>query len=1409
MVAFLPGAPKKAAYTADDLATYAATASNVKFSSGNAKAITINKNGVLSIGKPAKNVTLTATPGDGNPDKNAKKSMKLTVDYDKTDELGLQITKMEPWGDETIISKPDNETPEFTDSTVAFLALQVQYKDSDNKWYDVADEANFTNYKLSVSGGKILYNDYDGTAVIATASAVTKITLTNNSKRTDKTKTYTLTNKGISGLAKSTKAPKVKIAGTLQADYPYNQYLRVQLSNQVKEDKPEYIKDFSKLYVKVDFDWTSLNAKKPDAQAIFADQMEPKGYLPVNKDGSFDLSFEYDGYDKLAAGSYKIKINFGEIDDDGNFKSVAPAAAQTIKVAKPKKLSFKPTTSYSISATDNGYAVLTGKGTYRSVTFSKLQNANIKGKENKFLRYFEIKTISGKQCICLTDNYYTDVKDANINLDFSDKKFKDDLTGYVTYVAYDQSGNTVTNTVKLTLKVSAPKATITKYSLSTSGVIGKAAGSKVRIYVVDSKKNPVAMAAALYGDNKETPVWDKTQAIFSGNMLELSAKAALTQPTYEIPVTFLPASSYYAAKYEALPEAQQTAFLQDYGITLKAKVTAKDLTTVNKGRIKVDAKRLNQTFTPYMFDGTNYYTIVDYDEVYAGTEINKITNNSVKVGSGDSAPQLIKIERIGEYNTFMVSMSKALFSQAVKADTRNTFYDKKGKAKTLSVKADVCYNAEGTQKDSFTFKLTMPAKAPTYTDQGEGGLTDYEQAVDVLNQNKDAIAADVTLAYDYDSDAWDIKAAQWDLYEALVRAVGYDSGIDFEVYEDEAEYDGVQKISQMLRPGAVDEPTTTVNGSLPITATLKSYATPAQTTTIVFTLTIPKKETLPSEVSTGVSSFLTANTAKYAVNTVTEADILSDLRANMKDWAAEQDPVIDLTNIRFRIEDFEVSEAKFDEAGDPQAGSVTGKVVIWNIHLNESSNAEPPINYTIAAPVDSDEVINVVKTALGIGTESEGANSETIIAELAVANTKDGVKADVLAVAQKAAGFAYTVAYKDDTEASFDFTPVAATTDGSIKFTLVVKDGDDNYIGTKGADDVITPTEITLAETTLTKNADIMTVAEAATAVTAWVTKVTGDSATAEDKAVLTNAANEAAAATAIATAAGVKSTVSVAVEHWDKKDATFNEDGYVKGTVVLSKGGSTNKKEAKVDFELNLPASGAWTMTDAETAVEDAVKKAGIYVSNTNVKTDAGKAAVAAQMLAAAKAAVPETKFTVAIKQTGDPAADVKLVVTDATTSAPGKVTLALMLTEVLGSNAEAGTEPQKKEVTVEHAIPQLPEGSGTTEPDTPEAITITDTLTNAIKTAVTTAISDTTSPIEIKADTQWSAISVQILAAASNADGVTPNFEVVAAETNQLQINTTATINLVVRQKNLPTNKADVVIDNITLTTDNEGGV
>lgn len=1398
LVAFIPGAPDKAAYTSDDLSTYAAKAENVKFTSGN-KAITIAANGTITVNKPAKNVVLTATPGDGNPDKNAKKSMKLTVNYDTTGELGLQITRVDSDDNYLETFSADNKAPEFTDSTVANFALQVQQKNDNGRWEDVAYEENFTNYKLAVKGGKILYNSNDGTAVITTASAVTTITLTNNNVKPAVKTDYVLTNKGISTLATGTKAPKVTLVkgkNTLQAGYYYSeQQIKVQLTNSVKAGNASYIEDFSKLYVKTDFDWTSYNVKKPDAQDEFVYEMNPKGYQRVAKDGSFYLNFQDDEYStNLTAGSYKVKISFGEIDEDGNFKSIAPAAAAAIKVVKSKAVSFKPVTSYKISATDNGYASLTGKGNYDGVYFSKLQNANIKGKENKFSRYFEIGYNDNyDQVIRLTANYYTDVNDPDINLDFSDKKFKDDLTGYVSYYAYNYGNDDyVEGTVKITMSVTAPAAAITKYTVSTSGVVGTAAGSKVTVFVTDNKKNAVELAGVNYG---EGTTWDYA---YGGNTIQFTAKAALTaKAKYEIPIVILPADSYYVTEYEKITDTDaKTAFVNKYGVPLTVKVTANDLTTVNKGRIKVDSKQLSQTFTPYYFDGTNYYTYVPFSEVYTGTVIDHITNNSVIVGTGDS--QLIKIERDGAYNNFKVTMSKALLEQAIKADvkpdgktTKGTFYDAKGKAKTLNVKADVCYDAQGIQKDTFTFKLTMPANRSAYVDDEDGGLTAYEKAIDDLNKNKKAIAEKVTVTYDEWNEEWNIYDAQWDLFLEISEAVGEDSGIDFR-----DAWDGY--VENILGLGEMDEPTTTTDGKLPITATLKSYDG-SKTSIIVFEIPIPKLETTPDDVTAGVSAFLDENGEKYAVNTVTETEVLTDLRAYMKTWAAEQDPAIDLTPIRFTIDKFTVDPAGFDANGTPKLGSVTGTVVIRNIHTDYAERVEIE-DWTIDAPVAKAEVINEVKEALGIATGTGETNDADIIAELVVSNTVEGVKADVLAVAQKAAGFAYTVEYKDNTDASFAFTPVG-TAAGSISFTLVVKDSDGEYIGEEKNEDgsIKTPaTEIKLDTTPLTANENIMTVAEAEAAVKAWVDKVTGETATDEEKAVLTSATSDSIVGV-VKTAAKLKNDdkLNVTVEGFENKPATNNEDGYVKGTVVLTKGGTTNPKEAEVSFELKLPME--WTLANAATKVTTAVANADIYVSNTNVKTDAGKATVAAQILEIAKNAVPNDKFTVAIKQENE--ADVKLQVKEATVSAAGEVSLELVITEVPAEGGTLGTQ----NVTVKYAIPQLPEGSGTVEP---EVIAITDVLKKAISDAVTDAISDAENPIEIKADTEWSTISEEILAAANGADGVVSNFEVVAGS-DPLQIDSEskkATINLVVQQKNLTTNKADITIENIALTEDSD---
>lgn len=594
------------------------------------------------------------------------------------------------------------------------------------------------------------------------------------------------------------------------------------------------------------------------------------------------------------------------------------------------------------------------------------------------------------------------------------------------------------------------------------------------------------------------------------------------------------------------------------------------------------------------------------------------------------------------------------------------------------------------------------------------------------------------------------KWAAWDLWNTILQTVGEDSGIDTLIYDDDyEEAPSGSKFSEVLVVDKATVPTTTADGTLPITVKLRSMDTPQVVSSIAFTLTIPKLETAAADVKAGVSKFLSDNEAKYAVNTVTDAQIRTDLRAYMKEWAAEQNPVIDLTAIRFSVDNFKVEEAGFVD-GTPHGGKVSGKVHIWNIHTGNEDYVE--IAITIPTPAESSTVIGKVKEVLGIGTETGGVNNTATIAELAIANAKEAVKADVLSVANKAAGYPYTVEYKKDNNADvFDFKEVGAEA-GSISFTLVVKDSAGNYIGeekdeegeiTKAAD------EIKLEVTPLTANANIMTVAEAKTAVEAWIAKVNTAAADSEDRAFLATASAENIVAT-VKTGAELKSdaTLSVTVDSFANVSASIEKDGYVKGTVVLKKGGTTNKKEEKLPFNFTLAKTGAWTLEAAATAVTEAVAAADIYLTNDNVKTDAGKAAKAAEILAIAKAAVPADKYDVAIKQEGadDAKKDVKLVVTEAAVGKAGEVSLVLMITD---KNAEAVTKT--KDVTVTHDIPALEDEGTEPTPPTPPTFTAGG-IADAIASITTAAVessdvkTDSDSNLSIEITTAQTAIETAI---------------------------------------------------------------
>lgn len=118
---------------------------------------------------------------------------------------------------------------------------------------------------------------------------------------------------------------------------------------------------------------------------------------------------------------------------------------------------------------------------------------------------------------------------------------------------------------------------------------------------------------------------------------------------------------------------------------------------------------------------------------------------------------------------------------------------------------------------------------------------------------------------------------------------------------------------------------------------------------------------------------------------------------------------------------------------------------------------------------------------------------------------------------------------------------------------------------------------------------------------------------------------------------------------------------------------------------------------------------------------------------------------------------------------------------------------------VEINLAIPAKQGG----EPVQPEEKEITAALKTAISAAVKAAATGESKTITIKADSTWDSVSAAVLAAANGTSGVSPDFEVVGADSEPLTIeNNKATIKLVVRQKNLTTNKADITIGEIDVT-------
>lgn len=950
VVAFTQGAPQKDFYTKAEAQQYIIR-DNISYKSSNAKAVAVDKDGRITILKPAKKVKLTVSAEDGSK---AKKEMTITVNDDPAGVLGVELWKYDTDGGRydyfsNPVEESDDAQFEFRDSTAARFKLtvmqQIVEEDGEKYWAPITGN---TNYKVTVSGAKVLnQNQAERTVEFVANGKVAKITVTNNGsgiKKGDKKSwTYELTNRAFS----ITKAPKVTLGSLRTGGWE-------------QEVHGSFIKDvttssYAGMYAKIEVDWTAKTAKNEKALQKIENQLDPKGYFPLDDDGSFALRFnekgaEWPGRSAFDAGSYKMKASVGTIDANGNFNPSRKETVVTLKVVKPKAASFKMTTSYTMAAADSGVVVLTGKGNYDTVSFSALKSANVKGGPNKFGRYFTLDDTTGQ--LKLTEAWYHDGKPV---ID------KNDLTGYVNYTAklyadYDAEANDpekedeeefclldkVTGTAKITVKFQ-DNAKV-KYTLA-GGLIYTDQGSTVKLPVTANKK-PVELAYAIIkpeSDNVST--WkiahndDGIKRLDEGcSEITLTLLKTLDKnKKYAAELCIVPSDSYYVNAIETALKAGNAedakSLIAQHGVAVKSSITAKDKAADASGQIKIAKNDLKQTFTSRKYDPEhgNYWLHIPYTKVYTDAEIEEIEVNRYIDYDG-----LIGIgwfvgedgEEAGR-DYIDLALNKTELAKAV-ASEKTAYSVRGGKSSKVTLQTTVHY--KGCEKtDAFKFELTLPVEAK---------YADYEVAVAGIEANKTEIAQNVKVNYwkEYRDDEWsdmseeelgnELWNVRWQLWEAIKEFAGEDCDIDWEANEEMPEEgktsDDISSRSILnlmkITEGGLVKPTSTKDGSLTITASLCNKpngdaesedeaesgqdTTPAATVkTVSFTLPIKATGTEPVDMKAVLDAYATtaytdtsANAPKLSNNTQYE-----DLMENLQDYVQKNKGDLDVTNLRFDL----------------------------------------------------------------------------------------------------------------------------------------------------------------------------------------------------------------------------------------------------------------------------------------------------------------------------------------------------------------------------------------------------------------------------------------------------------------------------------------------------------------------------
>ena len=595
---------------------------------------------------------VTVTANDG---KKASKKLLLDLDWTATDgkDLALKIWTTEDTGDVNGYYtdygvavhtpnkvQPDKDIESKATGTPRYFVQVMMGAKSDGTSTSFPDSAtSFVNCDLKVKGGKFVSKG-TGYAYIVANAEKTVITLTDkNVAKGQKAKvyTYTILNKGFD---KTIGKPSVKVTSK-----PNNLWNSAKTSEQKLDLALMNGKDpvAKGKIAKIEVDWTARTDKNGYMYANFNNMIDSgagagkEAFFTVGDGGKTTLTFtndytDRDGveYTNLYVNSYKLKVTVGT-GTGTSFKPETQAANLTVKVAKNKKFTFKPTTSYTFNPVDGAIALTgkasVGKGEMVGVDFHTLQNANVDGKSNKFTRLFYIDTDekTGMQYLKLNTNSVEvlklmyDVKEASASKpdteltaadfdtskarvpDLTSKDLKPHLTGYISYYAKADKGwyNTYAEgTVKITIKAAPlpaagkPGKASQKYLPAQTEIKSGKAGEPTPINIYTSgvyvnvglamvdpgKKDEGSLIVEGDGTNDKGQILVKAKTVIengqkcNANLLVVPKNSIYYKTIKKATDTAAKPNAEGTATETPAPEASRTDLMKLYGIPVKVTV---------------------------------------------------------------------------------------------------------------------------------------------------------------------------------------------------------------------------------------------------------------------------------------------------------------------------------------------------------------------------------------------------------------------------------------------------------------------------------------------------------------------------------------------------------------------------------------------------------------------------------------------------------------------------------------------------------------------------------------------------------------------------------------------------------------------------------------------------------------------